>query len=244
MVVKKEFEVTVNNKYTGSIKSIDFGFEPAGSEPAVYTVLFDEDQYEEELYRDEVEEILTDKLPCAKSLLSGAREGVRPVFTYLDDRLSGNCDRQYDCTSTLEVFKVVQMFDPSWFKSHHEDMDCVQWVKDLGAAVPTLADLVSQLILQLPAYKAACNDCAVIGTGDITQFTEKVLSFFAGLNDDNDVSAWTAAALRVFSMSPNSASCERVFSLLKLMFSSTQLTALSDYVQGSLMLRYNGRDPG
>ena len=42
-------------------------------------------------------------------------------------------------------------------------------------------------------------------------------------------------------MSPNSASCERVFSLLKQMFGVDQKAVLADYMQAALMLRYNKR---
>ena len=40
-------------------------------------------------------------------------------------------------------------------------------------------------------------------------------------------------------MTPNSASAERVFSLLKAMFDDSRALALSDLVEGSLMLKYN-----
>ena len=45
----------------------------------------------------------------------------------------------------------------------------------------------------------------------------------------------------VFAMSPNSASCERVFSLLKQMFGLEKKSVLADYMQAGLMLRYNKR---
>ena len=45
-------------------------------------------------------------------------------------------------------------------------------------------------------------------------------------------------------MSPNSASCERVFSLLENMFGDAQQPALSDYIESALMLRYNRRRVG
>ena len=55
----------------------------------------------------------------------------------------------------------------------------------------------------------------------------------------------TAAPTRpgriVFAISPNSASCERVFALLKNLFGEQQMSALADYVQAALMLNYNGR---
>ena len=52
---------------------------------------------------------------------------------------------------------------------------------------------------------------------------------------------WALAARIVFAISPNSATCERVFSLLKLMFGDQQMAALGDVIRAALMLRYNGR---
>ena len=42
---------------------------------------------------------------------------------------------------------------------------------------------------------------------------------------------WALAARIVFAISPNSASCERVFSLLKLMFGEDQITTLADAIR-------------
>ena len=50
----------------------------------------------------------------------------------------------------------------------------------------------------------------------------------------------------VGSFTPNSAAAERVFSLLKLMFGDTQMSALADMIQAgpALMLKYNKRKVG
>ena len=55
---------------------------------------------------------------------------------------------------------------------------------------------------------------------------------------------WAIAARIIFAMQPSSAASERVFSLVKEMFGKDQLSAMADLVQGSLMLRYNGRCVG
>ena len=55
------------------------------------------------------------------------------------------------------------------------------------------------------------------------------------------IPAWAHAARIAFALAPNSASCERVFSLLERMFGDAQTAALSDYMQAALMLRYHGR---
>ena len=56
--------------------------------------------------------------------------------------------------------------------------------------------------------------------------------------------AWRKVAKIVFTITPNSASSERVFSLLEAMFGKDQDLALADLIQGSLMLRYNKRSVG
>ena len=44
---------------------------------------------------------------------------------------------------------------------------------------------------------------------------------------------WALAARIVFAISPNSASCERVFSLLKLMFGEQQISTLADAIRAA-----------
>ena len=56
--------------------------------------------------------------------------------------------------------------------------------------------------------------------------------------------AWALAARIVFASSPNSASCERVFALLRNLFGEQQMRSLADYVQAALMLNYNQRNVG
>ena len=62
-----------------------------------------------------------------------------------------------------------------------------------------------------------------------------------GLKNKNHLPLWSEAAKIVFAFSPNSASCERVFALLKAMFGDEQMRALADYIQSALMLAYNKR---
>ena len=52
------------------------------------------------------------------------------------------------------------------------------------------------------------------------------------------------AAKIIFAIPPTSAASERVFSLLEAMFGKDSDSALSDLIQGSLMLRYNKRNVG
>ena len=52
--------------------------------------------------------------------------------------------------------------------------------------------------------------------------------------------SWSACATAF--VWDNSASCERVFALLKNLFGDQQMSSLADYEQSSLMLNYNGRN--
>ncbi len=91
---------------------------------------------------------------------------------------------------------------------------------------------------------ACCK--ATTGNGfnraDIQEFTDAVLLWWA--NHRSEFPEWAKAAQIVFAFSANSASCERVFSLLACMFGEQQASLLSDFIQGSLMLRYNKRTVG
>ena len=76
----------------------------------------------------------------------------------------------------------------------------------------------------------------------IADYTEAVLRWWR--DNGSSFKAWALAARIVFALAPNSASCERVFALLKNLFGEQQMSALADYVQASLMLNYAGRQVG
>ena len=78
----------------------------------------------------------------------------------------------------------------------------------------------------------------VVDTSSMEAFTNSVLLFWR--RNGHKFPTWAAAARIMFSMTPNSASAERVFSLLKAMFGdAARASSLSDLVQGSLMLKFN-----
>ena len=52
------------------------------------------------------------------------------------------------------------------------------------------------------------------------------------------------AARVAFALSPNSASCERVFAVLKNLYGEQQMSALADQIQAALMLNHNQRRVG
>ena len=95
---------------------------------------------------------------------------------------------------------------------------------------------------QLPAYLSRASNFTV-NTSSVEDFSKSVLAWWKE-NGSNAISAWVKAARIVFSIAPNSASCERVFSLVKSMFGDQQMRSLADYIQAALQLRYNKRSIG
>ena len=102
-------------------------------------------------------------------------------------------------------------------------------------------DLIDGMKLELDKYATAVADVS-ISRADVQEFTDDVLTFWR--THKSELPTWARSARIVFAMSTNSASCERVFSLLANMFGDNQNSALGDLLQRSLMLRYNKREVG
>ena len=79
-----------------------------------------------------------------------------------------------------------------------------------------------------------------IDHSDVPTFTQEVLAWWA--SNHTKFPTWALAARITFSMTPNSASCERVFSLLTTMFGPDRSSSLADQIQAALMLRYNNNN--
>ena len=110
----------------------------------------------------------------------------------------------------------------------------------ITAAADAVEDLafVSQLKRDLPKYLAAARGFTC-NHGDVGEFTEAVLGWWK--NHAAEVGAWAVGAQIIFSLTPNSAAAERIFSQMKHMFGANQATALADMLQSSMMLRYHKR---
>jgi hypothetical protein len=92
-------------------------------------------------------------------------------------------------------------------------------------------------ISALRGKKSEIPGLELVDTSSMEAFTNSVLLFWR--HNGHKFPTWAAAARIMFSMTPNSASAERVFSLLKAMFDDARASSLSDLVQGSLMLKFN-----
>jgi hypothetical protein len=131
--------------------------------------------------------------------------------------------------------------DPS-FISENEASINFAFVGSLAAIKPLArdgGDLIRALQRDSHLYISAARGFTV-DHSDVDAFTNSILAWW--INHGSSTGAWREAAEIVFSMTPNSASAERVFSLLKCMFGDKQDNCLADLVQSSIMLRYNKRE--
>ena len=162
-----------------------------------------------------------------------------PGFEYLEARITGTCDAQYRLNGMYELCRVVRAFDPSFAKDHLD----AAFVDSMSAITPLNAlGMLSDLKQQLPQYMAAAASAPAFDKASVADYSDAILSWWR--SNSSTFPAWALAARIVFAISPNSASCERVFALLKNLFGEQQMSALADYVQAALMLNYNQRRVG
>ena len=103
-------------------------------------------------------------------------------------------------------------------------------------------NLIAGLKKELPAYLVAAASCGGFNRADPEEYSRGLLKWWRIYNPS--FPTWAKAARIIFAMAPSSAASERVFSLVKSMFGKEQLSSLADFVQGSVMLRYNKRNVG
>ena len=174
--------------------------------------------------------------------LAGFKEicdALVPGFDYLETRLMGTCQANYSCVEMYELCRVVRAFNPNFAAAHVDQ----SFVDAMHAITPLSAHgLLPSLKRELPQYLSAAQSSPPIDTADVEAFTKKLLLWWH--TNGSVFPTWALAARIVFALSPNSASCERVFSLVKSMFGEQQLSSIADYVRAALMLKFNGRRVG
>ena len=166
-------------------------------------------------------------------------DALVPGFDYLESRITGTCDAQYSCVAMYEVARVARALNPNFAAGHLSPAFI-----DAMVAITPLAShgLLQQLKTELPLYLAAAQNAPPFDPSDVEGFTVGILGWWR--TNGKSFPTWAEAARITFSLSPNSAACERVFSLLKNMFGEQQLEALADYIRAALMLAYNKRTVG
>ena len=141
--------------------------------------------------------------------------------------------------SMYELCRLVRAFDPNYAARHLD----TAFVDSMARITPLNAfGLLDDLKQELPQYLAAAAAAPTFDQSSVADYSDAILGWWRA--HGGSMKAWALAARIVFAISPNSASCERVFSLLKRLFGEQQLRSLADYIQAALMLNYNGRSVG
>ena len=147
-----------------------------------------------------------------------------PGFDYLEARITGTCDAKFSCREMYEVARVVRAFNPNFAFNFVTPA----FVDAMAAITPlTSLDLIVKLKQELPLYLAAVQGAPSFDTLDPEGFTEAILCWWR--TNGKAFPSWAFAARITFGLTPNSAMCERVFSLLKNMFGEAQMSVLADY---------------
>lgn len=200
-----------------------------GTNAVAYKVRYPSDGKREDLEEDEIRPLLKiSHLPAFQKMCDSAHQ----AFEYLEKRLDGDCNACFSCKDMYEMCRLLQAFDPSM--SSQVDS---KWLDEL-CNFPMFATASKvKLKSELSTYKSLAKSW-VINHGSVTTFSDQVLSFWA--SSSSDITEWAKAAQLTFTLSPNSAACERTFSVLDSMFGENRSLSLADALQASVMLRQNG----
>lgn len=224
----------------------------AGTEVNAWLVRYDSDGVEEHFEEIELRlgkdgpapdagdgkpKLVVRDLPERKSIC----DAISPAFNYLESRLSGPplCDAQYDCSNMYEICNVIRAFDPNYADAHVNTM----FIDRMHVITPIFKlGLMDGLKRELPAYLTSAAQAPDFNKSDVDAYTNNLLKWWRV--NGASFPTWATAARIAFAISPNSASCERVFSLLENMYGDDQMSSLADQLRSALMLAYNKRRVG
>ena len=129
----------------------------------------------------------------------------------------------------VQVFRYVRYFCPVQVQMLQPNAEAIEELRCL----PFLDDaIITGLQGELAAYLAACDCCREMSDLEKVEWWQQ---------NGGPLPHWASAVRRVLVLQVSSAAAKRVFSLLKATFSEQQQHALTDYLQASLMLRFNKR---
>ena len=138
-----------------------------------------------------------------------------------------------DFFNTLTAFKAARLMCPATVRSLGVTPVSVQQLR----AFPFLNEdvIINGLCEELPLYLGMAED--VVFNGDsLADVVMKKVEWWR--DHEKDLPHWSHAVKIVLLVQPSSAASERVFSLLAA-FSDQQEAALQDYLECSVMIRYN-----
>jgi len=164
---------------------------------------------------------ISPNLTTQTRLITHAKQCVQPGLEYFKQQLDTSLK------IPLMAFKAARLINPTVIRNLNPEASTV----DLLRSFPFItADNITNLKAELPVYLAKSED--------LDDSVDKLLWW---KNQETSLPTWCAVVKKILLVQPSSAAVERVFSLLNSAFGDQQDQSLQDYIEASVMLRYNNR---
>ena len=153
-------------------------------------------------------------------MVTQAKACIQPVLNFYQQKFS------VQFRDTVYAFQIARLCCPMQVQ-HHPTAASLKEFRNF----PFLDnDIIANLARELPDNLAAAD-------GVVMEDEEEKLAWW----EANSVRLphWASLVKKLLLIQPSSASAERVFSLLNNAFSDQQDNALEDYLEASVMIRYN-----
>ena len=153
-------------------------------------------------------------------MITEAKACVQPGLNFFREKFN------IQFISNVRAFKAARFCCPVQVTALRPNARSLEELKNF----PFVNDaMVAALATELPQYIAAAD-------GLVCNNEKEKLTWWAAHQDT--LPQWSALVRKVLLVQPSSASAERVFSLLATL-SAQQEAALEDYIEASVMVRYN-----
>ena len=155
-------------------------------------------------------------------LMAQAKACIQPGFQFYHQKFS------VQFHGTVRAFKAARLCCPVQGQALNPTAASLEELRNFPFANDDAT--IANLAQELPLYLAASDGVTVTCEDD-------KLTWWA--NHKDTLPHWSSLVKKLLLIQPSSASAERVFSLLTNTFGSQQESALQDYLEASVMLRYN-----
>ena len=135
-----------------------------------------------------------------------------------------------------ELCRLTRAFDPNFAALNIDSA----FVKSMSQITPLRAHgVLAGMETELSQYVTAAARAPAFDKSDLEAYTEAGLLWWR--TNAHSFPTWGLSARIVFAISPSSASCGRVFALLKHLFGDEQMSTLADCIRAALWLAHNKR---
>eukprot|EP00965_Chrysotila_dentata_P257254 6212830-Pleurochrysis_carterae.AAC.1 len=178
----------------------------------VYKVKYETDDATEDVEEEELRLLIDQCNIASNPAHTLIIEGLRDAFAYLDVRLNGNCNACYSCEHLYEICRLIQTFDPAFALQNKVDN---VWIDEMAAIKPLAHhNLLEGMKTKLSTYLVQAQG-AHLNRAYVELYSSQLLGWWR--QHATCLLNWVKAARVAFALSPNSALCERKFSLLEIL---------------------------